>query len=146
MLTYLSQLNATTIGIVFGFMLLLVVLGMRVAFATAMAGFVGLFWIFANKLGVDKGFSMALKVSGTVPHSKISSLALSLIPPPIGLNCFVVAGVRKECSVQDVFRGVMPFFIADIITIGILINGSQHCSFTAKIGGFNQLNQLRRSL
>ena len=44
-----------------------------------------------------------------------------LITPPIGLNCFVVAGVRPELTVQDVFRGVMPFFVADIITIGVLI-------------------------
>jgi C4-dicarboxylate transporter DctM subunit len=44
-----------------------------------------------------------------------------LITPPIGLNCFVVAGVRPELSVQDVFRGVTPFFFADMITIGVLI-------------------------
>ncbi|MGQ3488465.1 TRAP transporter large permease [Roseovarius pacificus] len=44
-----------------------------------------------------------------------------LITPPIGLNCFVVAGVRPDLSVQDVFRGVMPFFIADAITIGLLV-------------------------
>jgi tripartite ATP-independent transporter DctM subunit len=44
-----------------------------------------------------------------------------LITPPIGLNCFVVAGVRPDLSVQDVFRGVMPFFIADAITIALLV-------------------------
>lgn len=44
-----------------------------------------------------------------------------LITPPIGLNCFVVAGVRKDISVQDVFIGVTPFFIADAITIALLI-------------------------
>ncbi len=44
-----------------------------------------------------------------------------LITPPIGLNCFVVAGVRPDLSVQDVFKGVMPFFIADAITIGLLV-------------------------
>jgi len=44
-----------------------------------------------------------------------------LITPPIGLNCFVVAGVRDDLSVQDVFRGVTPFFVADAITIAILI-------------------------
>ena len=32
-----------------------------------------------------------------------------LITPPIGLNCFVVAGVRDDLSVQDVFKGVTPF-------------------------------------
>jgi len=44
-----------------------------------------------------------------------------LITPPIGLNCFVVAGVRDDVSVQDVFRGVMPFFLADGVTIALLV-------------------------
>ncbi len=44
-----------------------------------------------------------------------------LITPPIGLNCFVVAGVRPDISVQDVFRGVAPFFVADAVTIGLLV-------------------------
>jgi len=44
-----------------------------------------------------------------------------LITPPIGLNCFVVAGVRDDISVQDVFKGVTPFFIADGITIALLV-------------------------
>ncbi|MCF6305915.1 MAG: TRAP transporter large permease [Rhodobacteraceae bacterium] len=46
---------------------------------------------------------------------------LALITPPIGLNCFVVAGVRPDISVQDVFRGVSPFFVADALTIAGLI-------------------------
>ena len=44
-----------------------------------------------------------------------------LITPPIGLNCFVVAGVRDDLTVQDVFRGVTPFFLADVVTIAGLI-------------------------
>ena len=46
---------------------------------------------------------------------------LCLITPPIGLNCFVVAGVRPELSVHDVFKGVVPFFIADALTIAGLV-------------------------
>ncbi len=45
-----------------------------------------------------------------------------LITPPIGLNCFVVAGVRDDLNVQDVFKGVIPFFIADAFTIAVLIS------------------------
>ena len=44
-----------------------------------------------------------------------------LITPPIGLNCFVVAGVRDDLSVQDVFKGVAPFFVADAVTIALLV-------------------------
>jgi len=46
---------------------------------------------------------------------------LCLITPPIGLNCFVVAGVRSDISVQDVFRGATPFFVADVVTVAVLI-------------------------
>lgn len=47
---------------------------------------------------------------------------LCLITPPIGLNCFVVAGVRDDISVQDVFRGATPFFVADAVTIAVLLS------------------------
>ena len=47
---------------------------------------------------------------------------LCLITPPIGLNCFVVAGVRPDISVQDVFRGATPFFVADVVTVAVLIS------------------------
>jgi C4-dicarboxylate transporter DctM subunit len=50
---------------------------------------------------------------------------LCLITPPIGLNCFVVAGVAKDTklpiTVQDVFRGATPFFAADVATVAVLI-------------------------
>lgn len=46
---------------------------------------------------------------------------LCLITPPIGLNCFVVAGVRPDISVHDVFKGSSPFFVADALTIAGLI-------------------------
>lgn len=78
---YLLQLDNNTIGIATtALMLLFVVGGMRVGFAAALAGFIGLLWIFSGRLGVEKGFAVALKMAGTVPHSKIANLTLSLIP------------------------------------------------------------------
>jgi tripartite ATP-independent transporter DctM subunit len=44
-----------------------------------------------------------------------------LITPPIGLNCFVVNGVRPDIPLSDVFRGIAPFFVADAVTIGVLL-------------------------
>ena len=56
---------------------------------------------------------------------------ICLITPPIGLNCFVVAGVSRELQddqgrsleipLQGVFRGVGPFFIADVLTVAVLV-------------------------
>jgi len=68
-----------------GCMLVMVVLGMRVAFAAALAGVIGLIWIFWAKkdYGIDDlgwAIGVAVKTAGQVPHSKVSSQALSLIP------------------------------------------------------------------
>ncbi|KZL05461.1 Sialic acid TRAP transporter permease protein SiaT [Pseudovibrio axinellae] len=46
---------------------------------------------------------------------------LCLITPPIGLNCFVVSGVRPDIPVQEVFRGATPFFVADVLTVAVLV-------------------------
>jgi TRAP-type C4-dicarboxylate transport system permease large subunit len=46
---------------------------------------------------------------------------ICLITPPIGLNCFVVNGVRPDIPLTTVFRGIMPFFIADVITVGMFL-------------------------
>ncbi len=46
---------------------------------------------------------------------------ICLITPPIGLNCYVVNGVRPDIPLQDVFRGIAPFFAADVITVGVLL-------------------------
>lgn len=44
-----------------------------------------------------------------------------LITPPIGLNCFVVNGVRPDISLGQVFHGITLFFVADVITIALLL-------------------------
>ena len=44
-----------------------------------------------------------------------------LITPPIGLNCFVVNGVRPDIPLTDVFRGIALFFVADVLTIAALL-------------------------
>ena len=46
---------------------------------------------------------------------------LGLITPPIGMNVFVIKGIAKDVPLEDVFRGVTPFIIAQIILIFILI-------------------------
>ena len=56
---------------------------------------------------------------------------ICLITPPIGLNCFVVAGVARELKddagnslaipLQEVFRGIGPFFVADVLTVVVLL-------------------------
>ncbi|MEK9553938.1 MAG: TRAP transporter large permease subunit, partial [Alphaproteobacteria bacterium] len=39
---------------------------------------------------------------------------------PIGLNVFVLKGVLKDVSVSTIFKGVTPFWVADIIRLILL--------------------------
>ena len=44
-----------------------------------------------------------------------------LITPPVGLNCYVVHAVRPDIPLGDVFRGIAPFFGADVATVALFI-------------------------
>ena len=44
-----------------------------------------------------------------------------MITPPIGINCYVVQGLRKSGSPNDVFIGILPFLGAIIVMIGLMI-------------------------
>ncbi|WP_366658266.1 TRAP transporter large permease [Fodinicurvata sp. EGI_FJ10296] len=45
----------------------------------------------------------------------------ALITPPIGMNLFVVQGVRRSGSIVDIMAGVMPFMLALALMIVLLI-------------------------
>jgi TRAP-type C4-dicarboxylate transport system permease large subunit len=46
---------------------------------------------------------------------------ISLITPPVGMNVFVLRSVLKDVSLATIFRGVLPFWIADIVRLVLLL-------------------------
>jgi tripartite ATP-independent transporter DctM subunit len=46
---------------------------------------------------------------------------LGLITPPIGMNVFVIKGIAKDVPLEHIFVGVLPFVIAQIIAIAIVV-------------------------
>jgi len=46
---------------------------------------------------------------------------IGLISPPVGMNLFVLKTLIPQVSTGTVFRGVMPFMIADVIRLAILV-------------------------
>jgi len=46
---------------------------------------------------------------------------ISLITPPIGLNVFVIRSVLPEVPTGTIFKGIIPFFIADVIRLALLV-------------------------
>ncbi|SFG67256.1 TRAP transporter, DctM subunit [Palleronia marisminoris] len=46
---------------------------------------------------------------------------ISLITPPVGMNVFVMRSVIPDIELMTVFRGVFPFWIADLVRLALLI-------------------------
>jgi tripartite ATP-independent transporter DctM subunit len=46
---------------------------------------------------------------------------IALITPPVGMNVYVIAGIATDVSLQDIFLGILPFLIAELITITLLV-------------------------
>jgi TRAP-type C4-dicarboxylate transport system permease large subunit len=52
----------------------------------------------------------------------VKLIEIAAITPPIGLNLYVVAGAAGEgTNLGDVIRGVVPFLIMDLLTLGLLL-------------------------
>lgn len=46
---------------------------------------------------------------------------IGLITPPVGLNVFIIQGVAKDVPMYTIFRGIVPFLIADICEVTLLM-------------------------
>ena len=54
---------------------------------------------------------------------------LAMITPPIGVNLYVVQGIRQSGDISDVIIGVTPFILAMLVLIGLLIAFPQIAMF-----------------
>jgi tripartite ATP-independent transporter DctM subunit len=46
---------------------------------------------------------------------------LGLITPPVGLNVFIINSLAKDVPMRETFKGVMPFFISEIVRVSLLV-------------------------
>ncbi len=46
---------------------------------------------------------------------------IAQITPPVGMNVFVISGVAKDVPMGTIYRGIIPFLIADICHLTLLV-------------------------
>jgi C4-dicarboxylate transporter, DctM subunit len=54
---------------------------------------------------------------------------MGMITPPVGLNVFVIKGVAKDVPMSTIFRGIIPFILADVIGVVLLVVIPQQALF-----------------
>jgi TRAP-type C4-dicarboxylate transport system permease large subunit len=100
-------------GIVGLFLVLLIPLGMFLdSFSLLVISLPIIFSVVVNQLGYDPIWFGIL-------CTKLCEFGL--ITPPVGLNVYVLASVRPDIPLPDIFRGCLWFLLFDVITIAILV-------------------------
>ncbi|MGO1509971.1 MAG: TRAP transporter large permease subunit [Actinomycetaceae bacterium] len=59
---------------------------------------------------------------------------MALITPPVGMNAFVYSGSVPEAGLGRVFRGIVPFIIADVVVVAILVLVPEIVTFLPDMG------------
>ena len=109
---FVVELPISTTGIVIGILGLYFILGcildpMSMLFLT-----VPIILPVLTKLGVDLLWFGVLAVKMT---------CIGMITPPVGLNCFMFVSVRTDYRLEEVFKGVSWFIVAEIFIMIILV-------------------------
>ena len=51
----------------------------------------------------------------------VLTLEMGLISPPVGINVFIVKSVARDVPLSEIFWGVIPFWCAMLVTLGLLV-------------------------
>jgi tripartite ATP-independent transporter DctM subunit len=109
---FIIGLDVAPIGVLIGVMVMYLIIGMFVDMVAAL--FITLPVIFPAmmKLGFDPIWFGVLIVM---------QCEIALISPPFGLSLFIVKGVVKDVTLNEVIKGIFPFFIVDLIVLALYI-------------------------
>lgn len=112
LVTFIEALNVPPLAIIAIIIGIYVVLGCVLESISMMLLTVPVFFPLINSIGYDPIWFGVLVVV---------VVEISLITPPVGLNVFVLNAVLREVSVAQIFRGVVPFIIADVVRVLLVV-------------------------
>ena len=112
LVTQISDLAIPPLAVIFILMLVYLILGSIFDAVAAMV----ITMPFVLPLIIDLGFHPIWW--GIV---LVMVIEVGMITPPIGMNVFVLYGVAKNIKLQTIFKGIFPFFYADLIRISVII-------------------------
>jgi tripartite ATP-independent transporter DctM subunit len=110
---FITGIVQTKIGVLIVFSLMYVVLGCYLDTASIMIITLPFVFPVILQFGIDPIWFGIIFVK---------VIEISVITPPVGLNLYaVMTGAGEHASFKDLCLGVVPFLIADFITLAILI-------------------------
>ena len=108
----ISRFSGAPILVIIAICLIYVALGCAMESLSMMLLTVPIFFPLVQSLGFDPVWFGILIVC---------VIEISLITPPVGMNVFVLSSVLPDIATGQIWRGVTPFIIADVVRTAILI-------------------------
>lgn len=109
---FAAQIGATPDGMKWVLFVFYLVLGCFLETLSMMIGTIPIVYPLITALGIDPvWFGIFLVVM----------CEMALITPPVGMNLYVVQGVRRHGSIVDVIQGTMPFLLMMFVLVVLLI-------------------------
>lgn len=110
--TFLANLALPPVGVLMVILACYMVLGCFLEGFAMLVLSLPIFFPVIQQLGIDPIWFGVLVVL---------TLEMGLISPPVGINVFIVKSVAPDVPLSTIFRGVIPFWIAMLVTLGILV-------------------------
>lgn len=109
---WLQAMDVSPFTVLLAMMAVYLVLGLFLESLSMMLLTIPIFFPITQAMGIDPIWFGILVVV---------VIEISLITPPVGLNVFILKIMVRNITLMTIFRGIMPFFIADLVRLAILL-------------------------
>lgn len=111
MTAFVAAMDLTTLQFILALVVFYLILGCFIETLSMMVGTIPIVFPVVVFMGIDPvWFGIFL----------VLMMELALITPPVGMNLFVVQGVRRTGPVTDVFWGVLPFVVVVLVMVALI--------------------------
>ncbi len=112
MTKFVSEVGVTPLTLILVLFVFYLVLGCFIETLSMMVGTIPIVFPIVVHMGIDPvWFGVFL----------VLMMELALVTPPVGLNLYVVQGIRRQGPVTDVFVGVAPFVLTLMAFVFVII-------------------------
>jgi len=111
-LSFVEELNVPPMGVIFAILVIYIALGAVFEGIGMILLTVPIFFPVVQSLGFDLIWFGIVVIMVT---------EISLITPPVGMNVFVLKTMLPDVSLWTIFRGIGPFFCADLVRLGLVV-------------------------
>lgn len=112
LLAFVQSFNLSAFGVILIIIAIYLVLGMVFESLSMILLTVPIFYPLVQSLGFDLVWFGIVVVVVT---------EISLITPPVGMNVFVLSAVLKDVKAGTIFKGITPFWCADMVRLGLIV-------------------------